>query len=140
MFFLKFNQNTPVDVEFLPGDRTNTHCVYKQGPTHVPFGLASSEEMCIHYISYWPKVSGNRCSFGYSVPNQRNGTMCGTSPLIVNGIVPVRNLHFRIKLIFILPLYSLIPPKRIHLGEMLSTLASQMMPLTSAQVQPQVNK
>jgi len=61
-----------------PGDRLNTHCVYdtrhKSSPT--PFGISSSEEMCMHFVTYYPRVMAPQ-QFLYCGFVHPNYTVCG---------------------------------------------------------------
>ena len=51
------------DFDVDPGDTLETHCVYdsteRAGVT--PGGVASDEEMCLNFMMYYPKVSGEKC-------------------------------------------------------------------------------
>eukprot|EP01118_Nematostelium_gracile_P008904 TRINITY_DN2977_c0_g1_i3.p1 TRINITY_DN2977_c0_g1~~TRINITY_DN2977_c0_g1_i3.p1 ORF type:complete len:415 (-),score=79.95 TRINITY_DN2977_c0_g1_i3:3-1202(-) len=78
-----YQQTTPKDHTIEPGDRISTHCVYAQGASVVPFSLSSSDEMCLQYIFYYPKVNKTYCSF-YNPKNassSMNMTLCGKDPL-----------------------------------------------------------
>jgi len=70
-------QGELVNFTIKPGDRFNTHCVYntKNKGEVTPFGISSSEEMCIHFLSYYPRVIGfDNCGyFPY------NFSVCGNS-------------------------------------------------------------
>jgi len=72
-------QSTPKSIQLLPGDRISVHCVYEKDQNRdIKFGEASNEEMCIHYISYYPKLpkGGNTCAFFYSKNMGHNVTYC----------------------------------------------------------------
>jgi len=61
-----FQQQLPVMFDILPGDRINTHCWYQQNPSApVAFGLPSSDEMCIQYLQYYPRIPDNTGICGY---------------------------------------------------------------------------
>jgi len=78
-----FQQTTPMNSQILPGDRLNTHCIYNQNPlAPTKFSIASSDEMCLEYVYYWPKLPGPFCSFIYQAP--RNYTACGEGALMIN--------------------------------------------------------
>jgi hypothetical protein len=52
-----FQPGSLVNFTIEPGDRINTHCVYKErstGPTR--FDESSTDEMCIQYLFYYPKI------------------------------------------------------------------------------------
>jgi len=81
-----FQQTTPLSLTIQPGDRINTHCKYTQSPnTPVHFALASSDEMCLEYVYYYPKLPGPYCTFIYSEDVGRNATVCLNDFLQVNG-------------------------------------------------------
>jgi len=73
-------QTQYVNLTLLPGDRLNTHCVYdtrsKNSTTN--FGVASTDEMCMHFLGYYPRVitpTGEIFPFcGYLSDNM---TICG---------------------------------------------------------------
>jgi len=55
------------------GDRTRVDCVYEVGAgKEVGYGLGSSEEMCIWFMGYYPRIR--------SIPGVGDGTLCGPSP------------------------------------------------------------
>jgi len=83
-----FQQNTLINNLVLrPGDRINTHCIYQQNPTAaVNFAIASSDEMCVEFIYYYPKQNGGvSCGYGYFPGNAQlaaqNYTSCLGLPL-----------------------------------------------------------
>eukprot|EP01129_Flabellula_baltica_P003190 TRINITY_DN13002_c0_g1_i1.p1 TRINITY_DN13002_c0_g1~~TRINITY_DN13002_c0_g1_i1.p1 ORF type:complete len:552 (-),score=120.87 TRINITY_DN13002_c0_g1_i1:16-1671(-) len=93
-----FQQQTSADYVIKPGDRLNTHCFYKKQNEEVPFGLASDDEMCIHYISYYPKLPyASLCGF-YSNSGERLTYCFGTPTSIVNPQIsdPPLNTKFGI--------------------------------------------
>jgi hypothetical protein len=63
----------------LPGDQINTHCVYStKNSAAVPFGLSSSEEMCMAFLMYYPKMSAmTQC--GHFEDSNVKKDMCGYS-------------------------------------------------------------
>lgn len=76
-----------VDITVKPGDRLSTTCVYdsSKSPTPVVFGQASSEEMCMDFIVYYPKENGgSRC--GYDSPTRTN---CGARTFGIANPSPV---------------------------------------------------
>eukprot|EP01092_Planopodium_desertum_P010680 TRINITY_DN47821_c0_g1_i3.p1 TRINITY_DN47821_c0_g1~~TRINITY_DN47821_c0_g1_i3.p1 ORF type:complete len:198 (+),score=21.42 TRINITY_DN47821_c0_g1_i3:148-741(+) len=79
-----FQQTSPVSAILRPGDRINTHCVYRNTPTNVvPFGQDSDEEMCNEFLYYYPALSNApSCSYGYLSGVNRNATICGNNPLL----------------------------------------------------------
>jgi len=91
-FDFGFQQATPINVVIKPGDRLNTHCVYdsSQRSGSTIFGISSTDEMCMSFLSYYPALpdklsdvgpahfsfcgyASNEWRFGY----ERNYTMCG---------------------------------------------------------------
>lgn len=68
-------QQTPKNIVLQPGDRINTHCVYKRDPSRtVVFGEASSDEMCINFLSYYPKISQKSPMCGYWADRRNQNT------------------------------------------------------------------
>jgi len=78
----KFQQQTTINITLEPGDRISLNCVYKQQSSPVNFGIASSSEMCMHYISYYPRLPGNSiCSYFYdNYVTKQNFTYCNNAP------------------------------------------------------------
>eukprot|EP00475_Leptophrys_vorax_P011106 TRINITY_DN1764_c0_g1_i5.p1 TRINITY_DN1764_c0_g1~~TRINITY_DN1764_c0_g1_i5.p1 ORF type:complete len:573 (-),score=100.51 TRINITY_DN1764_c0_g1_i5:97-1776(-) len=72
-----FQQITPVNMVLSPGDHINTHCIYSTTgySSPVTFGLATTNEMCIQFIFYYPKVNASACTYYPFV--QPNTTYCG---------------------------------------------------------------
>eukprot|EP00475_Leptophrys_vorax_P028938 TRINITY_DN4217_c0_g1_i1.p1 TRINITY_DN4217_c0_g1~~TRINITY_DN4217_c0_g1_i1.p1 ORF type:complete len:563 (-),score=103.64 TRINITY_DN4217_c0_g1_i1:56-1744(-) len=72
-----FQHILPVDAVVYPGDRVNTHCVYSTAgfSDAVPFGSGTSNEMCISFMYYYPKVASSYCTF--YVYQGMNTTWCG---------------------------------------------------------------
>lgn len=68
-----------------PGDRLNTHCMYRRQSHDVPFALGSSEEMCNEIIFYWPKLPGSLWRCGYDFVNGNNYTACGDVLMTKSG-------------------------------------------------------
>jgi len=76
-----FQQTTQLTKTIMPGDRINTHCIFQQNaikPT--VFSLASSDEMCVEYVFYYPRLNGPFCSFYYVQQFSSNLTLCLNSP------------------------------------------------------------
>ncbi|KAK9701645.1 hypothetical protein K7432_011622 [Basidiobolus ranarum] len=87
-----------------PGDRINTHCVYDTSvnkfpnltpnATTVNFGIASYDEMCMHFVAYYPRIEATYSSlnmpFMYCGVADRNQTMtlCGVT---ANDTMPIAN-------------------------------------------------
>ena len=71
----------------LPGDQINTHCIYSTANSaEVKFGLSSSDEMCMAFLMYFPKMSAmTQC--GYFAFNGVKLDMCGRSgsPIIFSN-------------------------------------------------------
>lgn len=88
-------QNTPVNITFVPGDRVNIHCVFKQSSGYTAFGDFSHNEMCIHYVAYYPAIPDARCAYWFSTSSQTNVTMCGPDVLLENGVnlVMISDVH-----------------------------------------------
>lgn len=81
-----FQQNTRMNKTIKRGDRINTHCVYNSlGHTApIEFGLESTEEMCMEFISYYPVIYTPTnhpyafCGYEYYNPLRRSVTHCGS--------------------------------------------------------------
>jgi len=69
-----------VNFSILPGDRLNTHCVYDTSKknTTTRFGLNSTDEMCMHFLGYYPRTPVGSMVCGYLSP-QYSG--CGADYL-----------------------------------------------------------
>lgn len=97
----EFQQTTIMNKVIQVGDRINTHCIYNTSDvtTPTPFGLASSSEMCIEFVFYYPKIPNmdvcgarkNRtngqtyysvCGAYYS----RNNTIFENNPTVIDGL------------------------------------------------------
>jgi len=93
-----FQQQTTMNFTIKPGDRLNTHCTFdsrgRVGATN--FGYASDAEMCMDFVTYYPrqKFRGNDFAYcGYfgwfGVPI----TLCGSNQafMTLGSILPVPN-------------------------------------------------
>ena len=77
----------PTDVVINPGDVINVHCVLRNdGSKPVPFGIGSDNEMCMHFVWYYPALADEDTGFvhnfcGYTKRKLEypfiNGSMCG---------------------------------------------------------------
>jgi len=76
-----FQDYIPKKRVFNPGDRINTHCVYDttSKTTPVRFGPASSDEMCLEIIGYYPALRVNGRHFSSC------GSARGQYQLLPNG-------------------------------------------------------
>merc|ERR1711974_108498 len=85
--FWDFNlqQTTTIDITLQPGDSIQTHCIYAQRADRPSvFGTASDDEMCIQYLTYYPRVPNVQyCAYYHpsNFPANQNLTFCGTSPI-----------------------------------------------------------
>eukprot|EP00475_Leptophrys_vorax_P013505 TRINITY_DN19879_c0_g1_i5.p1 TRINITY_DN19879_c0_g1~~TRINITY_DN19879_c0_g1_i5.p1 ORF type:complete len:640 (+),score=127.00 TRINITY_DN19879_c0_g1_i5:256-1920(+) len=74
-----------------PGDQINTHCVYdtSSSSTAVEFGVASTQEMCIQFIWYYPKQDNiSYCGYlPFSYYGLNNDTVCGMNYTQDVGVV-----------------------------------------------------
>jgi len=89
-----FQQVTPRNITVVPGDIINTHCIYQeQQNTSIIFALGSSQEMCVQYVYYYPRLPpspieispGQDCAFGYSSDIDRNFTYCNGDVILVTN-------------------------------------------------------
>jgi hypothetical protein len=72
-----FQQTTSLNLTILPGDRFNTHCMYQENSLQTTkFSLASSDEMCLEFVYYYPKLPLGYCSYVFDKSSQRNYTLC----------------------------------------------------------------
>eukprot|EP01125_Pyxidicula_operculata_P005302 TRINITY_DN1906_c0_g2_i3.p1 TRINITY_DN1906_c0_g2~~TRINITY_DN1906_c0_g2_i3.p1 ORF type:complete len:480 (+),score=77.27 TRINITY_DN1906_c0_g2_i3:313-1752(+) len=56
-FDIKYQSRTDMDVIINPGDSINTHCIFSNsGKKPVPFSIQTDAEMCMEFISYYPKL------------------------------------------------------------------------------------
>jgi hypothetical protein len=71
-----FEQITPVSDSLSPGESLNTHCVYQTADrsSDVEFGLATSDEMCLEFVFYYPRFDNAYCI--YHANDGVNGTAC----------------------------------------------------------------
>lgn len=115
-------QQTPMDLVLKPGDQLNTVCLFntQSSANSVNFGPASSDEMCLNFLSYYPAIkstSGQNYAFcgsiGFGFQFYQNGsatflpstpsTLCGsvldmgdnldgTGKMLSNPIVPLATI------------------------------------------------
>eukprot|EP00475_Leptophrys_vorax_P039811 TRINITY_DN7261_c0_g1_i1.p1 TRINITY_DN7261_c0_g1~~TRINITY_DN7261_c0_g1_i1.p1 ORF type:complete len:356 (+),score=52.29 TRINITY_DN7261_c0_g1_i1:677-1744(+) len=73
-----FQQITPINMSFSPGDRINTHCIYSTLGISSPvkFGIATTNEMCLQFLFYYPKMDITACTY-FSLGSYGNTTFCG---------------------------------------------------------------
>lgn len=85
-------QLTPLNTTIRRGDVLNTHCVMDTTNTGtVAFGTSTQEEMCMNFVSYYPRLyfpsnvnrTGNMCGFAGS-----SSTICGDA---AGGYIPGAN-------------------------------------------------
>jgi hypothetical protein len=94
-------QDTPaINATVSPGDKLNLHCVYDSSlySSAVSFGLASSNEMCMAFLFYYPAMNVNFCGYQYndfntcgslysaitSPTNPQTGIQCVMSTVIIS--------------------------------------------------------
>jgi len=95
-----FQQQTKLNLTILPGDLLSVHCIFDSSSKTEPtrFGLASSDEMCMDFLSYYPKMRINNQDFAYC-GYYRAGltfTACGSGEGFNTGesIINMRNPSF----------------------------------------------
>jgi len=59
-------QVPPKEITVLPGDSLITVCKYRSGNELIYGGLGTSEEMCLSFFVYYPKLNLTRCLSSYS--------------------------------------------------------------------------
>jgi len=84
-----YQQITPLVRVIQPGDRINTHCVYDTSSVpaneSIYFGSASTDEMCLEFLSYYPRMQIS--SKNYEVCGKLRGNFA-----LVNGTtIPIDN-------------------------------------------------
>lgn len=69
-FDFSFQQHSEVNYTILPGDLLNVHCVFDSTSRAdtTRFASASSDEMCMNFLSYYPVLEAN---------NMQNFELCG---------------------------------------------------------------
>jgi len=88
-------QQEIINFTLQPGDRLNTHCIfdtsYKNTPT--PFGLSSADEMCMHFLSYYPRITipTNNANFHYCGFADPEYTFCGDESHYEDSILSYPN-------------------------------------------------
>eukprot|EP01119_Soliformovum_irregulare_P003401 TRINITY_DN138_c0_g2_i1.p1 TRINITY_DN138_c0_g2~~TRINITY_DN138_c0_g2_i1.p1 ORF type:complete len:562 (-),score=111.01 TRINITY_DN138_c0_g2_i1:56-1741(-) len=90
-----FQQTTTVDFVLKAGDRLNTHCIYNtKGRSGVTvFGMGSLDEMCMNFLTYYPRLPQQYDSCGYVFQPKTNMTLTtyGQNPLLDSVGRPVSN-------------------------------------------------
>lgn len=96
-----FQQQTPQNVTIRPGDLLNLHCIFDSSHQTSPtsFGVESTQEMCMDFVSYYPKMLIKNRDFaycGYFRSLLTTYTLCGSGEGIANGesILDIRNPTF----------------------------------------------
>jgi len=89
-----WQQLATLDKIIKPGDRINTHCAYNTMSRSTPtkFGIDSTDEMCMEFISYYPAMKNDKTEpivwCGYlKTGASSNGTICGT----INDVIADHN-------------------------------------------------
>jgi len=83
----KYQQQTYVQFDILPGDSINTHCIYKRSTEKdVKFSFGSRDEMCIQFVAFFPYVSDFVCGYIHPQINSTADTFCGAG--YVEGLPP----------------------------------------------------
>jgi len=77
-FDYHLQQVTPVDVVLMPGDRLNTHCFFNTAADKedITVGLATTQEMCLEFNYYYPKISSSSCIY-FTDGMGSNDSWCG---------------------------------------------------------------
>jgi len=81
-FQFDFQQGTPLNTVIKRGDRINLHCAFDSSRRTAPtrFSIASEDEMCMEFISYYPLIIQNSRPFVFCGHIQAAGitaTWCG---------------------------------------------------------------
>jgi len=83
-----FQAITNINFTLLPGDRLNTHCIYDTSGlnTTVKFGVATTDEMCMDFLFYYPLYpSVLYCGYGGSSNNGNTRTVCMDDEIQINN-------------------------------------------------------
>jgi len=87
-WYFAYQETTPVNYTIYPGDKLNLHCVYDTSSrtTTTTFGVSTMQEMCMEFVSYYPKVNTEFC--GYVSYSSINYTYCGNNIIFEQNPVP----------------------------------------------------
>jgi len=79
-WYFAYQETTIVNYTIYPGDRLNLHCVYDTNTRNslTTFGISTMQEMCMEFLSYYPKVTGAEFC-GYVHYDVANYTYCGNN-------------------------------------------------------------
>eukprot|EP01119_Soliformovum_irregulare_P003402 TRINITY_DN138_c0_g2_i2.p1 TRINITY_DN138_c0_g2~~TRINITY_DN138_c0_g2_i2.p1 ORF type:complete len:561 (-),score=133.90 TRINITY_DN138_c0_g2_i2:188-1870(-) len=88
-----FQQTTPVNYVLKTGDRINHHCIYNtKGRSGVTvFGHGSLDEMCMNFLTYYPRLPQLTDSCGYVYRNNMTLTTYGSTPVLTDMGLPLFN-------------------------------------------------
>ena len=77
----EFQHYAPVDYVINPGDTVTTRCVYDTSAVNhdVANGAATSDEMCMNLLMYYPKIDFMMCGVGGSAHGGKELYYCGGS-------------------------------------------------------------
>lgn len=85
-FAYDHQQVEEVNFTIARGDRLNTHCVFQSYEDPVKFGMESTDEMCMHFLFYYPRIMvpqtylGNaKVPFNFCGRFYLDGSICGAS-------------------------------------------------------------
>jgi len=85
-------QTEIVNTVVMPGDRFNTHCIYNTAEREniTMFGEASYEEMCMHFLAYYPRIITARNRTFSACGEVAGKTSCGDSwiNVVANTVNP----------------------------------------------------
>jgi len=78
-----FQQISPVNLTLLPGDTLRVDCLYNSmgRSQNTTLGLATTNEMCVAFLHYWPKLPGGFHTASFD--DLQNGAItgqCGITP------------------------------------------------------------
>jgi len=87
-WYFAYQETTLVNYTIYPGDKLNLHCVYDTSlrTSTTTFGTSTVQEMCMEFISYYPKAITEFC--GYLDLGPTNYTYCGNSLIHEQNPVP----------------------------------------------------
>jgi len=95
-----FQQGTVVNFTVQPGDHLNTHCMFDTIGRTAPtvFGLSSTDEMCMEFLTYYPRVLTPpplNDQWNYCGTAGLLGTLCGSDGMLGlgEGLISGENLQ-----------------------------------------------
>eukprot|EP00343_Euplotes_focardii_P007286 CAMPEP_0205819902 /NCGR_PEP_ID=MMETSP0206-20130828/2404_1 /ASSEMBLY_ACC=CAM_ASM_000279 /TAXON_ID=36767 /ORGANISM="Euplotes focardii, Strain TN1" /LENGTH=604 /DNA_ID=CAMNT_0053113993 /DNA_START=26 /DNA_END=1840 /DNA_ORIENTATION=+ len=89
MYDFDFQDILPMNATLMPNDQLRLHCHYDttDRDAETPFGLASDQEMCMVFLTYWPAQPHQTCNSGNlsaaSGTDEGPLVLCGPDALLI---------------------------------------------------------